>query len=94
MLLNLKRIHSLGINKIAVGLLEPIGCVPMLTVKSSYQKCDETFNLVSKNHSEMLLQTVQKLNKEMGNSVFMTIDLYNSFRSIIATMQKMHAGKF
>ncbi|WJX20223.1 hypothetical protein P8452_09803 [Trifolium repens] len=88
MALNLQRIHDLGINKIAIGLLEPIGCVPMLTVKSSYEKCDEAFNMVSKNHSQMLLQIVKQLNKDRGKSVFMTLDLYNSFLSIIATMQK------
>jgi ABC-type enterochelin transport system ATPase subunit len=93
MALNLQRIHKLGINKIAIGLLEPIGCVPMLTVKSSYVKCDEAFNLVSQKHSQMLLQIVKQLNKDMGKSVFMTLDLYNSFLSIIATMQKRRDGK-
>lgn len=94
MSLNLKRIHTLGINKIAVGLLEPIGCMPMFTAASSQDKCIETFNLVSKNHSQMLFQTVQQLNTEMGKSVFITLDLYNSFLSTIATMKKGHAGKF
>jgi len=90
---NLKRIHELGINKIAIGLLEPIGCVPMITMRSSYEKCDESSNLVSQNHSQMLLQIVQQLNKQMGKSVFMTLDLYNSFLSVIAKMQKRRAGK-
>ncbi|KAK7279555.1 hypothetical protein RJT34_24608 [Clitoria ternatea] len=88
MSINLVRIHSLGINKIGVGLLEPIGCMPPLTMASSYDKCIEPFNLVSQNHSQMLLQTLQQLNKQMGKSVFVTLDLYNSFLSIIATMQK------
>lgn len=94
MSLNLKRIHSLGINKVAVGLLEPMGCVPLLTAIYSYENCDETFNSISQNHSQMLLQTVQELNKEIGKSVFVTLDLYNSFLSTIATMQKRHASKF
>ncbi|CAK8573056.1 unnamed protein product [Lathyrus sativus] len=29
--LNVQRIHNLGINKIAIGLLEPIGCMPPIT---------------------------------------------------------------
>lgn len=93
MSLNLRRIHSLGINKIAVGLLEPIGCMPLLTVASSYEKCLEPFNLISQNHSQMLLQIVQELNKELGKPVFVTLDLYNSFLSVISTMQKRHSGK-
>ncbi|RZB88208.1 GDSL esterase/lipase isoform B [Glycine soja] len=91
MSLNLRRIHSLGINKIAVGLLEPIGCMPLLTVASSYEKCLEPFNLISQNHSQMLLQIVQELNKELGKPVFVTLDLYNSFLSVISTMQKRHS---
>ncbi|RDY09361.1 GDSL esterase/lipase, partial [Mucuna pruriens] len=91
MSLNLRRIHKLGINKILVGLLEPIGCMPLLTVASSYEKCLEPFNLISQNHSQMLLQIVQELNKELRKPVFVTLDLYNSFLSIIATMQKRHS---
>ncbi|XP_027364655.1 GDSL esterase/lipase At5g03610-like [Abrus precatorius] len=91
MSLNLRRIHSLGVNKIAVGLLEPIGCMPVLTAASSYEKCIEPLNLVSQNHTQTLLQTVHQLNKEMGKSVFLTLDLYNSFLSIIATLQKKRA---
>lgn len=94
MSLNLRRIHSLGINKIAVGLLEPIGCMPLLTVGSSYDKCLEPFNFISQNHSQMLLQVVQELNKELGKPFFVTLDLYNSFLSVLATMQKSHSGKF
>ncbi|XP_068490875.1 GDSL esterase/lipase At5g03610-like isoform X2 [Phaseolus vulgaris] len=88
MSLNLRRLHSLGINKIAVGLLEPIGCMPLITMATSYDKCLEPFNFISQNHSQMLLQTVQELNKELGKPVFVTLDLYNSFLSVLATMQK------
>ncbi|BAT94546.1 hypothetical protein VIGAN_08115900 [Vigna angularis var. angularis] len=88
MSINLRRIHSVGINKIAVGLLEPIGCMPLLTAASSYNKCLEPFNFISQNHSQMLLQIAQELNKELGKPVFVTLDLYNSFLSVLATMQK------
>ncbi|CAK8573053.1 unnamed protein product [Lathyrus sativus] len=84
---NLKRIHSVGIKKITVGLLEPIGCLPVITKPSSYDKCNETLNMLVMKHNEMLLKTVQDLNKESG-SVFVTLDLYKSFVSVIETMQK------
>ncbi|XP_027937854.1 GDSL esterase/lipase At5g03610-like isoform X2 [Vigna unguiculata] len=88
MSINLRRIHGLGINKIAVGLLEPIGCMPLLTAASSYDKCLQPLNFISQNYSQMLLQIVQELNKELGKPVFVTLDLYNSFLSVLATMQK------
>lgn len=92
--LNLKRVQSLGIGKVAVGLLQPVGCLPGLTVVSFHLSCIDPLNLVSKTHNQMLLQTVQELNKEMGKPVFITLDLYNSFLTTIKTMQKKHAGMF
>lgn len=91
---NLRRIQSLGINKIAIGLLEPIGCLPMVTETEtpSYEKCNDTLNLFAMNHNQLLLQAVEELNKEMGRSVFVTLDLYTSFLSIIASMQKNPNG--
>ncbi|AES62011.1 GDSL-like lipase/acylhydrolase [Medicago truncatula] len=93
---NLRRIQSLGINKIAIGLLEPIGCLPMVTETEtpSYEKCNDNFNLFAMNHNYLLLQAVEELNKEMGKSVFVTLDLYTSFLSIIALMQKNPNGMF
>jgi len=91
---NIRRIQSLGINKIAIGLLEPIGCLPMVTETEtpSYEKCNDTFNMIAMNHNHLLLQAVEELNKEMGKSVFVTLDLYTSFLSIIASMQKNPNG--
>eukprot|EP00256_Glycine_max_P062898 XP_014632534.1 GDSL esterase/lipase At5g03610-like [Glycine max] len=91
---NLKRIHSLGIKKVAVGLLQPIGCLPVLNVISFRTNCIGLLNVISKDHNKMLLKAVQELNKEAADkSVFMTLDLYNSFLSAIETMQKKRAEK-
>ncbi|KAI5399633.1 GDSL esterase/lipase At5g03610 isoform X2 [Lathyrus oleraceus] len=87
--LNLKRIHSVGIKKITVGLLQPIGCLPVITTPSSFAKCNETLNMLVTKHNELLLKTVQDLNKESG-SVIVTLDFYKSFLSVIETMQKKH----
>jgi hypothetical protein len=35
---------------------------------------------------------VDKLNKEIGKPVFVTLDLYTAFLSTIASMQKNHDG--
>lgn len=93
MSINLKRIHSLGVGKIAVALSEPMGCMPHLSWVSSYKECVEPYNGMSKSHNQKLLQTVQELKHEFGKSVFVTLDLYNSFLSTIATMQKKRSGK-
>jgi hypothetical protein len=90
--LNLKRIQSLGINKIAIDLIEPIGCLPIVTQLSSYEKCNDTLNMMSMNHNQLLLQAVEKLKMEMGNSIFVTLDLYTAFLSTIESMQKNHDG--
>ncbi|WJX20229.1 hypothetical protein P8452_09807 [Trifolium repens] len=90
--LNLKRIQSLGINKIAVELMEPLGCLPVFTQSYSYEKCNETLNMVAMNHNQLLVQAVDKLNKEIGKPVFVTLDLYTAFLSTIASMQKNHDG--
>ncbi|KAL3016748.1 hypothetical protein AAZX31_06G233100 [Glycine max] len=94
MSVNLKRIHSLGIKKVAVGLLQPIGCLPVLNVISFRTNCIGLLNVISKDHNKMLLKAVQELNKEAADkSVFITLDLYNSFLSAIETMQKKRAEK-
>ncbi|XP_058741543.1 GDSL esterase/lipase At5g03610-like isoform X2 [Vicia villosa] len=84
--INLKRIHSIGINKIAIGLQEPTGCLPVIT--KTYDKCNDTINLLFMKHNEMLLQAVEDLNKESESVFVATLDLYKSFLSVIETMQK------
>ncbi|KAH1197958.1 GDSL esterase/lipase [Glycine max] len=94
MSVNLKRLHSLGIKKVAVGLLQPIGCFPGLNVIFCRTNCIGLLNVISKDHNKMLLKAVQELNKEAAvKSVFITLDLYNSFLSAIETMQKKRAEK-
>ncbi|CAJ2629475.1 unnamed protein product [Trifolium pratense] len=90
--LNLRRIQSLGISKIAMELMAPMGCLPIVTELSSYEKCNDTVNMVAINHNQLLLQAVEQLKMEMGESIFFTLDLYNAFLSTIESMQKNHDG--
>ncbi|KAE9619294.1 putative SGNH hydrolase-type esterase domain-containing protein [Lupinus albus] len=85
---NIKRIHSLGAKKIVVSLLQPIGCLPTASVISLYYSCIDLFNKVPRNHNKMMLQIVEDYNKEIGEPVFRTLDLYNAFFSAIKTIQK------
>jgi len=84
----------LGINKVAIGLLEPIGCLPHITVVTFHLSCVGLLNLASEYHNKVLLQTVLELNQQVGKPVYVTLDLYNAFLSTIKTMQKKRDGKF
>ncbi|CAL0299755.1 unnamed protein product [Lupinus luteus] len=85
---NIKRIHSLGAEKIIVSLLQPIGCLPTISAVSLYYDCIDLINIVPRNHNKMMLQMVEDHNKKIGKRVFRILDLYNSFFSAIKTIQK------
>ncbi|AES62015.1 GDSL-like lipase/acylhydrolase [Medicago truncatula] len=86
--INVQRIHNLGINKVAIALLEPLGCLPRINAVTFHLSCVDLLNLVSENHNKLLLQTVLQLNQQVGKPVYVTLDLYNAFLSIIKTLQK------
>ncbi|KAK7279554.1 hypothetical protein RJT34_24607 [Clitoria ternatea] len=93
MSVNLKRLGSLGIRKIAVGLMQPLGCLPVTLLLPSPLGCNDIINLVSKNHNKLLRQAVQDLNNQAGGKpLFIALDLYESFDSSIKTMQKNFEG--
>lgn len=82
---NLKRIHGLGVQKIAVTGLQPLGCLPARTANSSFRKCNATENSLVSFHNLLLQQAVAKLNNETstGRSSFVILDLYDSFMSVL-----------
>lgn len=79
---NLRRIHALGVKKIAVPSLQPLGCIPGITVASSFQRCNESQNALVKLHNSLLQQVVTKLNNETKQSTFIILDLYNAFLTV------------
>ncbi|KAL6133596.1 hypothetical protein ACLB2K_065831 [Fragaria x ananassa] len=82
--ISLKRIHDLGVKKILVTALEPMGCRPTSTAVFSYKKCNETRNSLSRSHNLLLKQTVDKLNHQAkSSSSFIILDLYTSFMSAL-----------
>ncbi|XP_016649694.1 PREDICTED: GDSL esterase/lipase At5g03610-like [Prunus mume] len=88
---DLKRIHDLGVQKIAVTTIEPLGCLPSITSFLSYQNCNEFANMASMFHNQILLQKLEELNKETKNSAFVDLDLYNAFISAVKP-PKHHQG--
>lgn len=89
--LNLKRIHGLGVKRIAVTAMEPLGCLPVATASNSYRNCSETENSLANFHNQMLQQTVKKLNNGSGDQVFVIIDLHTAFLSAL-NLQQNHTG--
>ncbi|CAN8257238.1 unnamed protein product [Cochlearia groenlandica] len=79
---NLRRIHDLGVKKVAVPLLQPLGCLPGATVASSFQRCNDSQNVLVLLHNNLLKQAVAKLNNETKQSTFVVLDLYNAFLTV------------
>lgn len=89
--LNLRRIHGLGVQKIGITAMEPIGCLPKLTITSSYENCSEYANSISIFHNQMLHQIIDKLNNQTSKPNFFIIDLYNAFMTSL-NIQQNHPG--
>nr|KYP71106.1 GDSL esterase/lipase At5g03610 family [Cajanus cajan] len=86
---NLIRIKGLGVKKIVVGGLQPLGCLPSITVATSYERCNETTNALVLLHNSLLSEAVSKLNKRsMEPSTFLVLNLYESFLSVLKQKQK------
>ncbi|KAI4300447.1 hypothetical protein L6164_033825 [Bauhinia variegata] len=82
---NLKRIHELGVKKLAVSGLQPLGCLPANTAPSTFRRCNDSSNVLVAFHNSLLTQAVSKLNQQTKDqSTFVLLDLYNSFMSVLA----------
>lgn len=73
--INLRRIHKLGVKKIAMASLQPLGC----TAITGFQRCNALVSL----HNTLLHQAVAKLNNETQPSTFVILDLYNAFLTVL-----------
>ncbi|CAK7327546.1 unnamed protein product [Dovyalis caffra] len=85
---NMKRIHGLGVKKVAVTTLQPLGCLPRSTFASSFQQCNGTENELVGFHNLLLQQAVVKLNNETKDSTFVILDLYKAFMSVLKNKGK------
>ncbi|CAN8270049.1 unnamed protein product [Cochlearia groenlandica] len=80
--INMRRIHELGVKKIAIASMQPLGCLPSVTVFTSYQSCNATDNASSNLHNALLRQAVDRLNNETKQSTFVVVDLYHAFLTV------------
>lgn len=81
--LNLREIGKIGVKKVVMLNLEPLGCLPNKAVFLSYEKCDQHANNETVFHNMLLQQIVQRLNNETIDSPFQILDLYSAFLSVI-----------
>ncbi|KAK6231805.1 hypothetical protein QUC31_010961 [Theobroma cacao] len=79
---NLKRIHGLGVRKIAVSALQPLGCLPQSTAQFSFEQCNATENTLVNLHNQLLVQAVNNLNKKTNSTSVIVLDLYDAFWTV------------
>ncbi|KAF3784085.1 GDSL esterase/lipase [Nymphaea thermarum] len=58
---NLKRIMGLGVQKVAVMGLPPVGCIPLSTANTSYARCDAFSNKLVVYHNSLLQKAVDAI---------------------------------
>ncbi|PON71156.1 Lipase [Parasponia andersonii] len=86
---NMRRILSLGVRKIAVTALEPLGCLPPFTASSSYKDCNQTFNSVSDFHNKILRRKLQTLKTQSAEVLHIVVlDLHSTFISAFKSIRK------
>ncbi|XP_076933329.1 GDSL esterase/lipase At5g03610-like [Bidens hawaiensis] len=81
---NIKRIRELGVQKIGITSMVPLGCLPQFTASAAYQNCSKTVNSLAEFHNQMLVESVKKLNNESADqSLIAMLDVYKAFSSIL-----------
>lgn len=91
LVLDLQRIHGLGVRRVGVTAMHPLGCLPMTTASISHKNCSENGNWLAKFHNQMLQENIENLNNEAGAPVFVILDLYSAFMSAL-NLQNNHPG--
>ncbi|KAF7111758.1 hypothetical protein CFC21_111734 [Triticum aestivum] len=74
---NVVQLQKLGVKKVLVNNMHPIGCTPMRTSTNNYTTCDLLANYAASVHNKNLKQLMGK-----KNNAYM-LDLYTAFTDII-----------
>lgn len=80
---NIKRIKDLGVRKVAVGAIQPVGCLPSNTITDSFQQCNTTFNTLAMVHNQLLQKAVANYNNESNSMDFTILDLFSVFSTVL-----------
>uniref|UniRef100_A0ACD5UV86 Uncharacterized protein n=1 Tax=Avena sativa TaxID=4498 RepID=A0ACD5UV86_AVESA len=74
---NVERLRNLGVKRILVNNMHPLGCTPSLCRKRNYKACDDMANKAASVHNS---EMKQKLGKKKG---VLIVDLSSAFNNII-----------
>lgn len=83
LVLDLKGIHNLGVPKVVVTAMEPLGCLPAITFLSGFKNCSKSLNDDTAFHNRLLQRTLDSLNNRFDKPVFFVLDLYSAFLSVL-----------
>lgn len=67
------RLRNLGVGKVLVNLLPPLGCIPWQSVANDYSSCEGQGNTLSSLHNKALRRKMERLNDVL------VLDLYTVF---------------
>ncbi|CAN6438815.1 unnamed protein product [Victoria cruziana] len=81
---NLKRILGLGVPKVAMMGMQPLGCLPIRTAATSYKSCDAMSDAAVAYHNGLLQKAVESISATLSPpSAIAILDLYSSFNSTL-----------
>ncbi|XP_058088696.1 GDSL esterase/lipase At5g03610-like [Magnolia sinica] len=92
--LDVKRIMDIGVKKISVTGLEPVGCLPDITEPSSHKQCIDMYNTAAGVHNSLLKSAVVELNQNASRPTVVILDLYKAFMSILQSSENQAKWKF
>ncbi|KAJ0797011.1 putative triacylglycerol lipase [Helianthus annuus] len=77
-----KKMHSLGVRRLAVVGMEPFGCMPLIRTLKNSDKCDEEMNQVALSFNLLLKAKVSALEATLGMRTGF-VDIYGVIRNIL-----------
>ncbi|XP_072980137.1 GDSL esterase/lipase At5g03610-like [Typha angustifolia] len=78
---DLKRLHDLGVPKVMVTNMHPLGCTPYFARELNYTDCNAIANLGSWNHNSALVSMMKVL--DPSNKTFLSLNINDPFQSIV-----------
>jgi hypothetical protein len=81
---NVEQLHKLGVMKVLVNNLHPVGCTPSQTRTNNYTSCDVFGNLGASVHNNNLKQVME------GKKNVHIVDLYTAFSNIVDNVPGMY----
>ncbi|KAL9269211.1 GDSL esterase/lipase-like protein [Drosera capensis] len=85
LVVNIRRVYSMGVKQVLVSGLQPLGCLPLETRSTNYTVCKSLINVAVGVRNGLLQQAVTQLNSETEESYtpFILLDMYDTFMIVI-----------